>query len=335
MNSIHYINNALSSELYSKLRANVLNLKWCRPPSGIPGNRTPRNVAVLGDGSDILSTCNGKSTSAIKSRPFGDTVAYPLFQSCKDCSAVYELNPFSSTFRDVIIHLRKLVRLKYGLAAQNIDKMFNIAICNFYTEKEHRINEHRDDERWLEKNFIKEDKLDSSIIASFTLYPDDQNPSYHRRFEIFNDDSNKWEDVELNDNSILFFSNHKHRCKSVPKRKNNVRRINITFRTITRGLLGYVGFSNFYRYMSIPRSIIFTEGKYNRERVQLFRDAVNDANKFNKRTIFSDNIDVLSSNKSKDKAQKQASTDYSQLPRYVKPLCSAYNIRGFNNVLKL
>ena len=60
--------------------------------------------------------------------------------------------------------------------------MFNIAICNFYTEKEHRINEHRDDERWLEKNFIKNDKLDSSIIASFTLYPDDQNPSYHRRF---------------------------------------------------------------------------------------------------------------------------------------------------------
>ena len=87
--------------------------------------------------------------------------------------------------------------------------------------------------------------------------------------------------------------------------------------------------------MSIPRSIIFTEGKYNRERVQLFRDAANDANKFNKRTIFSDNIDVLSSNKSKDKAQKKTSTDYSQLPRYVKPLCSAYNIRGFNNVLQI
>ena len=273
-----------------------------------------------------------------KNRPFGRTVGYPLFQSCKDCTAIYKTNKFTGEMAKVILRLRELVREKYGDKAINIDKMFNIAICNFYTEREHKINEHRDDERWLEFN-----ELDSqgnpcaSIIASMTFYPDNDDPGYYRNFEIYDENKNGWEKITLKHNSVLFFSNHRHRCKGVPERKENVRRINITFRTITKGLLGYVGYSNFYRYMSIPKTIQFTEGKYSRERVELFNNAARDGNRFNNKQIFStNNIQIENSIKEKDKLEKKNNLDYTRLPRYVKPLCSAYNIRNYNiNSLKI
>ena len=99
----------------------------------------------------------------------------------------------------VILRLRELVREKYGDKAANIDKMFNIAICNFYTEREHKINEHRDDERWLEFN-----ELDSqgnpcaSGIASMTFYPDNDDPGYYRNFEIYDENKNGWEKITQN-----------------------------------------------------------------------------------------------------------------------------------------
>ena len=86
----------------------------------------------------------------------------------------------------VILRLRELVREKYGDKATNIDKMFNIAICNFYTEREHKINEHRDDERWLEFNELDSqgNPCASIVIASMTFYPDNDDPGYYRNFEI-------------------------------------------------------------------------------------------------------------------------------------------------------
>ncbi len=336
MNSIFYQDDCLDSNLLGRLGPTLLKLPWCRPPSGIPGNRTPRNVAVLGDGSNVKLNSLGK-ISIQNSRPFGKTVAYPLFQSSKDCSGLYKTNKFTPEIAEVILTLRKLVKKKYGKKVINVDKMFNIAICNFYTEKEHKINEHRDDERWLEFNELdKNGKPCASIIASMTFYPDSDNPGYYRNFEIFDEDKNSWQKITLKHNSLLLFSNHRHRCKGVPKRKENVRRINITFRTITSGLLGFVGYSNFYRYMSIPYAISFTENKYSRERVELFKNAARDANTFNKAILFkSDNIQIKTTSKELDKTLKKADNNYNNLPRYVKSLCSVYNIKNYNNKIKL
>lgn len=336
MNSIFYSENTLPSRLLNNLEKSLLKLPWCRPPSGIPGNRTPRNVAVLGDGSTVKLLNNGKVT-LVNSRPFGRKVAYPLFQSSKDCSALYKTNKFTSEISQTIIRLREIVKEKYGNKAINIDKMFNIAICNFYTEKEHKINEHRDDERWLEFNELdKNGDPCASIIASMSFYPDNSSPSYYRNFEIYDENNSGWKKITLKHNSLLLFSNHRHRCKGVPKRKENVRRINITFRTITSGLLGFVGYSNFYRYMSIPYAISFTENKYSRERVELYKNAAREANIFNNRRLFiENNIRIKTTIKEVDKSLKKADINYNNLPRYVKSLCSVYNIKNFNDKPKL
>ena len=335
MNPTYYHDNAIPRELFSGVRHEAITLPWCRPPSGIPGNRTPRNVAVLGDGSSVYkdnSTSTG--TKLVMNRLFGDEVVYPLFQSSKDCSAHYKTRKLSPYICKLILHMRELVKKNYGNTAINIDNMFNIAICNFYTEKEHKINAHKDDERWLERNQLdREGNPAASIIASLTIYPEyeyGKNPDYLRNFGIYDEDEKKWKDIDLKNNSILFFSNHEHRCKGVPKRKTNVPRINITFRTLAPGLLGFVGYSNFYRYMSIPTQITFTQNKLNMDRVQLFINEAKNANDFNNKTIYTTNISINSANKELDRAEKHSSKEYHLLPRYVKPLCSAENIRNYD-----
>ena len=40
------------SDIHDGALYDIRSLNWCRPPSGIPRNRMPRNVAVLGDGSN-------------------------------------------------------------------------------------------------------------------------------------------------------------------------------------------------------------------------------------------------------------------------------------------
>jgi len=340
MNPTFYHDNAVPRELFSGLRNEAIGLPWCRPPSGIPGNRTPRNVAVLGDGSDVYyDSSSSTDTKLVMNRKFGNDVTYPLFQCAKDCSAHYKTRKLSPFICKLILHMRELVNQNYGDRVINVDKMFNIAICNFYTEKDHKINAHKDDERWLERNQLDKDGNPvASIIASLTLYPDYEygdNPDNLRNFGIYNEDSKKWEDIDLRNNSILFFSNHEHRCKGVYKKHTNEPRINITFRTLAPGLLGFVGYSNFYRYMSIPHRLTFTENKFNQQRVDLFSTEANEANEFNQKIIYDSHIDVKMSNKSEDKELKQSSELYSNLPRYVKSLCSAENIRNYNNQLRI
>lgn len=341
MNSTYYTDNAIPRDLYNRVLREAQSLPWCRPPSGIPGNRTPRNVAVLGDGADIYSSSSqsGTQTPYLKnSRNMTNEVVYPMFQSCKDCSAHYKTRPITPAICELIQHFRQLVQINFGDSVDDVDKMFNIAICNFYTEKDHKINEHRDDERWLIRNQRNSrGELSASLIASLTLYPDygyDEQPEYTRNFGIYNDDKCKWEDIKLKHNSVMFFSNHKHRCKGVPKKCPNIPRINITFRTITKGLLGYVGFSNFYRYMSIPYKLTFTESKYSKDRVDLFITEAKKANTFNSDNYYSENIYVDSANKANDKLIKSVSTEYNSLPRYVKPLCSTKVILNYNECVE-
>ena len=197
MNPTYYTDNAVPRHLYDRVLCEARNLPWCRPPSGIPGNRTPRNVAVLGDGSTVYSDSSsytGKATLKMD-RKIPDEVAYPMFQSCKDCTAHYRMRPLTPAISELILHLRDIVREQFRETVVDVDEMFNIAICNYYTEKDHKINEHRDDERWLTHN-----QLDSngnpcaSIIASLTLYPDckyEHQPEYLRNFGIYNDDKAK------------------------------------------------------------------------------------------------------------------------------------------------
>lgn len=321
----------MNSELLKNITQECIDLPWCQPPAGIPGNYPPRKVSVLGNGERIINV-NG-IPKKIKSQ-YPESVAYPLFQCAKNGSAIYKMRKFPKYLSQLIINLRKMVKSKYKHKAINIKKMFNVAVCNYYDEDCHQIAAHRDDERWLEFNEINNDgELSASIIASLTIYIDKE-PTKLRNFEIHNDLSKKWETYNLENNSIILFSNHLHRAKSIGKNGESCRRINITFRTLTNGLLGLTGYGNFYRYMSLPYKINYVNDKQKRHS-NYFIDSAKKANDFNKHNLFTTDIDLYNvSEENRKKTKKQYINQLDEcLPRYVKPLCVIENYINYYNLL--
>uniref|UniRef100_A0A6C0JEC2 Fe2OG dioxygenase domain-containing protein n=1 Tax=viral metagenome TaxID=1070528 RepID=A0A6C0JEC2_9ZZZZ len=328
MNRVFYQDKIIPSHLLEHVKSDIANIPWCRAPAGIPGNYAPRNVSVLGNGNIIRKS--GKKVFYIREMGFGktNTVSYPLFQCAKSSTANYEMRKIPLGLAKLILHLRTVVKELYGSSVKNVDRMFNIIICNNYTEASHQISGHRDDERWLEKNELDSNgKPCASIIASLTLYPEGE-PDQLRNFEIQDDISGKWESKSLKNNSMIFFSNHMHRAKSYPKTLKHKQRINLTFRTILPGLIGRVGYGNFYRYMSIPSSICVIEK--HRDKLEIFKKAAEAANIFNKKNLY--NLDISLSIKSPEDVKRfreQYKNKLDLLPRYVKPLCSVETLIVF------
>ena len=326
-NPTYYHKNVMNPTLLDKVTKEVLNLNWCRPPSGIPGNNPPRYVCALGDGSRIKYK---KRLFYIRQKKFPKITSYPLYQCAKNSSCEYLMKKIPRNLCKLIVILRKLVKDSYGDRVIDIDNMFNVCVCNYYTENKHQIAGHCDDERWLKFN-----QLDSrnnpyaSIIASLTIYIDDI-PNKLRNFEIYDDINKKWIKHNLEHNSILLFSNHKHRAKSIGKRGESCKRINITFRTLSPGLLGLTGYGNFYRYMSIPIRINYVSQKHLENSKYFVESAIN-SNLFNGRKCYNENIQFI---KVDDNTRKQEKTKLktlcnNDLPRYVKSLCTIENYRRY------
>ena len=318
-----YENQYVPKNQYSEMLSEITNLPWCRPPSGIPGNRTPRNVAVIGDGSTVRKI-NGKIGYIYNRNIRTKEFAYPMFQTAKNCTAIYKSRKIPKGIANIILNLRKSVKKLYGDSVSNVNDMFNVVVCNYYTEHSHQINAHRDDERWLELNQRDADgQLKASIIASLTIYPDDYNSL--REFEIQNDETGYWEKFYLENNSVLFFSNHNHRVKPLSKKKENVKRYNLTFRTVSKDLIGTVGYSNFYRYMSIPYKLILTPS--NLEKKILYEQSLRDSNTFNDKTLFQPGIqhEIIDEQEYKNN-RLENKHKLESLPQYVKPLCSNFHI---------
>lgn len=327
-NPTYYHQNVMNGRLLRNVIREVLDIDWCIPPSGIPGNNPPRYVAALGDGRSIQKI--GKKIMYIRPKNFPSTTSYPLYQCAKNSSAEYTMKRIPNNLSKLILVLRDLVRKSYGKKVIDVEKMFNVCVCNYYTEDRHQISGHCDDERWLKFNQLDtNDKPFASIIASLTLYIGDI-PDKLRNFEIYDDINRKWLKHDLHHNSILLFSNHKHRAKHVGKRGISCRRINITFRTLARGLLGLTGYGNFYRYMSIPNKINYISEKH-LEQSKYFIESAKKANIFNRRHCYNENIQLIKVDNDARKAEKvelrKRNTD--SLPRYVKPLCTVENYRRF------
>ena len=320
---IFYENNVMDPKMLSKVISESLEIPWCLPPAGIPGNHPPRNVGVLGDGSTIKHRKNKLYYSKPENYPI--VTSYPLYQCAKNSSAIYKMRPISKYISKLILHLRTLVKKHYRENVINVDKMFNVVVCNYYTQDRHQISAHCDDERWLEKNQLNSEGIPSaSIIASLSLYVD-QIPETLRNFEIFDSDKNSWEKYNLEHNSILFFSNHKHRAKSIGKKGHSCKRINLTFRTLTTGLLGLTGYGNFYRYMSLPYQIKCRKQKHV-ESSRNFQTSIENSNTFHGKNKFQ-SVDIISCNQNTN--EKKTNSFYQKLPRYVKSLCTLENCTNF------
>lgn len=324
LSSVHYETDVMPPELLKKVVQEVKNIQWCRPPAGIPGNYPPRYTAALGDGSHVSTKAN---KVFYKKQPnFPNITSYPLFQCAKNSSAHYQMNKIPPNLVRLISILRQLVKKNYGENAININDMFNVCVCNYYTQDNHQIADHRDDERWLAFNELNNGTLSASIIASLTIYPDEI-PDTLRRFQIYDDNVGieQWTTMELEHNSIVFFSNHRHRAPAV-KRGASCKRINITFRTLSSGLLGLTGYGNFYRYMSIPYQITYVDPRHF-EHSKQFVQSVIDSNNFNNRLCFDPNIVMIRADDSERKILKKRyknSIDVS-LNRYVSQLCTVEN----------
>ena len=336
-NNIQYCKDFLDPNLLQKVGSDVLKFDWCIPPAGIPGNHPPRNVAVLGNGSNIKKMKNG-GIMKIRSK-YPESVCYPLFQCAKICYGKYTMKPFTHHMNKLVLLLRKRATELYGDNLVNVNSMFNVAVCNFYTEDRHQISGHRDDERWLEKNIIgKDSETESSLIASFTYYVDEI-PETLRKFEIYDDQHKKWLNFNLEHNSIIFLSNHLHRAKAVGKRSPSCKRINITFRTLAPGLLGLTGYGNFHRYMSLPREIGIFESEKLERQIQQFNKCSVESNLFLGKDKFNISIPVKYFNKEERKItkkmnQQQLKNKGIELPRYIKSLCSLENYQYFNDSKK-
>jgi hypothetical protein len=336
MNRIFYKDNALDKEFLKNVLEESQNLPWCKPPAGIPGNNPPRNVCVLGNGSTVIGTPGSPKYKTSCNYP--KNVSYPLYQSAKSSCGVYRMRPIPLNISKLIIKIRGYVKKFYNKSAIDIESMFNVVVCNYYTEDSHQISDHRDDERWLKFNEITNGEKNASIIASLTLYVDDP-PSKLRNFEIFNETTNSWNKYNLDHNSLVFFSNHRHRAKSVGKRGESCKRINLTFRTLTDGLLGLTGYGNFYRYMSLPEKIILNKS-HKRELIKHFYDSIIYSNTFNKKTIYSIDISIeyVEGEKYRDQRDllrtRYNNLDLLDLPRYVKSLCTNTNYIYYLNYIK-
>lgn len=324
---VYYHNNVMSPKLLQKVTQEVLNIDWCIPPAGIPGNHPPRYVAALGDGSNISS----KNNKIFYSYPrnFPKTTSYPLFQCAKNSSAHYKMKKIPKNLCYLIKIIRNLVQQSYNNTAINVNDMFNVCVCNFYTEDNHQISDHRDDERWLQYNELDANGQPfASIIASLTIYPEDI-PNVLRKFQIYDDNIQKWITNDLEHNSILLFSNHRHRAPKVTK-GNSCKRINITFRTLAPGLLGLVGYGNFYRYMSIPYKISCVNTKHIDQSQQFIQSAIN-SNNFNNRFAYDPNIPIIEEDEEERKLLKARKKEGKEqyLPKYVKSLCTVENYTNF------
>jgi hypothetical protein len=272
----------------------------------------------------------GKKLFYVKERNYPKITSYPLYQCAKNSSCEYVMNKIPKNLCKLIVILRNLVVNSYGNKAIDVDNMFNVCVCNYYTEDKHQIAGHCDDERWLKFNQLdSSNNVFASIIASLTLYID-KIPNKLRNFEIYDNINKKWIKNNLEHNSILLFSNHKHRAKSIGKRGESCKRINITFRTLSPGLLGLTGYGNFYRYMSIPHRINYISEKH-LEHSRYFVESAHNSNNFNGRKAYNEDIQMVKVDDKVRKAEKirLRKIHNTDLPRYVKPLCTIENYRRY------
>ena len=270
--NIDQLENIISDKELTDLRKFFINSKWNnKMPGGFVTNFPQRLVNTYGNGMSIND----------KGELYGhkwDTTFWTAKQTQNNVSLETKTEPLPKCLLNIIPLLRNHLQKKYPDAIIN-DNTFSIAVCNNYTDPTMTISAHTDDQEWYPPTING-----NPIFASLTFYPDGKpiRDKYYSRFQIKKE---KWEDVKLEDNSIMIMSaNTPHRV--LKHKKNDIpyfkQRINITLRCTyelkQNPLMNYISVANHSRYYKAPISLV---SNIKKELVEDMLDKYNDFCKLN------------------------------------------------------
>lgn len=243
------MNDNIEANKLDKFVKTVENSVWYQGnPGGFVTNSPKRQVNAYGDGSSYSNDCDISTNGW----PY---TCWTAKMSQNNITLVSKPEKLPQEFVDIIPDLRSLFKQTF-VDANISDNTFVMCVCNLYSDPDHYIAAHTDDNTWYP---VECDQ--GPVFASVTLYPQGE-PKKLARFQIKKD--NVWTDIELKHKSVMIMpSNIEHR---VMKYKNCDRqyfkpRINITFRSIyskkENPLMNAMAVSNHTRYYGKPIELIF------------------------------------------------------------------------------
>jgi hypothetical protein len=249
---LYDLKDYIPSTMITELNSYILhNIKWnWKIPGGQLRYHPPRKVNSIGNGSAI-----SKDGKLLKGG--WDNTFYTSSQNSSNITLKTPSEKMPPIFCKLVPHLRQMFTDSYP-DVKTTNYSFVIAVCNYYSEREHHISAHTDDNRWYPHECSK-----GPVLASLTLYPHSkpQNPNEFANFQVREKKGDKWDTIRMPHNSILIMpTNLEHR---VTKAKKNITfrpRINITFRSIfpvyTNPMMNIMAVSNHNRYYRNPTKII-------------------------------------------------------------------------------
>lgn len=155
----------VGGETINELNNYIVNeLKWnWQIPGGQLRYFPPRKVNSVGDGSPIDSEGN------LEENQGWNRTYWTASQNHSNMSLETKSEKLPDIFRKIIPTLRKLFRESYS-DVTTTNYSFVIAVCNYYTDREHIISAHTDDNKW----YPRESPSQGPVLASYSLYPSDQ-----------------------------------------------------------------------------------------------------------------------------------------------------------------
>lgn len=245
------LNNIIDEDKINELRRFLRNSKWnYKVPGGLGTNYPQRYVNTYGDGRYI-------SNQGILKGSYWKSTYWTSQQTQNNVTLETKTEELPKELCNIIPYLRNYLHNKFHM--NDMTKYtFNIAVCNKYTDPSMNISAHTDDNYWYPKEIE-----DRPMFASLSFYLDGTpvRDSYYSRFQVKL--NNKWIDIKLDDNSILFMSSdipHRvlsHKKKDYDKFKP---RINITLRSTysikKNPLIHNICIANHTRYYKCPYALI-------------------------------------------------------------------------------
>lgn len=249
--NIEQLENLITLKEINNVREFLNHCKWnYKIPGGFLTNYPQRLVNTFGNGMKINN----------KGELYGnswDSTFWTVKQTQNNVTLKTETSVMPDSFCKIIPKIRNYVKNLYPEANMD-DNSFCVAVCNNYIDSNMTITAHKDDQEWYPHTIGR-----YPIFVSLTFYPNGKpiKDCYYSRFQIKK--NNKWENIKLEDNSIMLLNadtfhrvlKHKEKDKKYFKQ-----RINVTLRCLfdikLNPLMNYISIANHSRYYKKPLEVL-------------------------------------------------------------------------------